>query len=310
MTDRVPAVTVVMTAYNRERFIAEAIESVLGQTFTDFEMLVVDDCSTDGTRDVAADYARRDPRVRILLNERNLGDYPNRNHASRLVRTPYFKFHDSDDVMYAHCLQVMYGMLDREPRAAFALTTSRPWPGGRCPMLLTPRLAYEREFLGSGLFHLGPAAALFRTNFFHSVGGFAERGVGSDVIFWPRACRAGSALLVPADLFHWREHPGQEIRRTANDVDQAKAGGDVWAALFDAQCPLTGETLEQARRNYVFIASRRVYRHLARARLREAAAALRYSNISATQFCRYLRRPRRSPLAGTPDDGLPCGGSI
>jgi glycosyltransferase involved in cell wall biosynthesis len=303
MSERVPEVTVVMTAYNREPFIAEAIESVLAQTFPGFELLVVDDCSTDRTRHIAADYVRRDPRVRLVLNERNLGDYPNRNHAARHVRTPYFKFHDSDDVMYPYCLQVMYGMLASEPRASFALTGSMAWSGGPAPMLLTPQQAYAREFLGTGLFHLGPAAALFRTSFFHALGGFAERGIGSDVTFWPLACRSGSVLLVPGDLFYWRQHPGQELRRPVNDRDQSRALGDTWRLLFEPDCPLSGAQLEQARRNYAFIAARRVYRHLSRANVSAALDVLRYSDIGLTDFLRYCRRPRRSPFAGTPVEG-------
>lgn len=300
MNQHVPPVTVVVTAYNREQFIAEALESVLGQTFTDFEVLVVDDCSTDGTRHVAAEYARRDPRVRLMFNERNLGDYPNRNHAARQVRTPYFKFHDSDDVMYPHCLQVMHGMLDAEPRASFALTSGIAWPGGPSPMLLTPQQAYAREFLGTGVFHLGPAAALFRTAFFRVLGGFAERGVGSDAMFWPAACRSGSVLLIPADLFYWREHPGQEIKRAANNRDQSIALGETWRLLFDPDCPLSGAELDQARRNYAFIVARRVYRNLSRGKVGAAIDVLKYSRIGGGELLRYCRRPRRSTLAGTP----------
>ena len=102
MTAR-PTVSVLLTAFNRERFIGPAIESVLAQTFADFELLVVDDCSTDGTVQVARGYLS-DPRVRLVQNERNLGDYPNRNHAATFAVGEYIKYHDSDDVMYPHCL--------------------------------------------------------------------------------------------------------------------------------------------------------------------------------------------------------------
>src|SRR5207245_549953 len=104
------------------------------------------------------------------VNERNLGQFKNRHVAASLARGTFLKYHDSDDVMYPHCLAVMVDALEREPSAAFALSGSRPWPGGPCPMLLTPRLAYEREYLGGGLFHLGPACALFRTEAFRDLG--------------------------------------------------------------------------------------------------------------------------------------------
>ena len=116
-----PLVSVLMTSFNRERYIADAIESVLAQTFTDFELVVVDDASSDRSVEIARAYERRDPRVRVVVNARNLGDYPNRNHAATLARGRLLKYHDSDDVMYAHCLDVMVSMLLSEPDAAFGL---------------------------------------------------------------------------------------------------------------------------------------------------------------------------------------------
>src|SRR5512142_3065348 len=106
-----PKVTVLMTAYNRASLIASSIESVLAQTFTDFTLIIVDDGSTDGTVDVARRYEAVDSRVRVVVNERNLGDYGNRNHAATFVQTPLFKYLDSDDLMYPHCLQVMVPMM-------------------------------------------------------------------------------------------------------------------------------------------------------------------------------------------------------
>ena len=92
-----------MTAYNRADYIAASIESVLAQTFTDFELIVVDDHSSDATTAVVQRYLG-DPRVRLVVNERNLGDYPNRNHAATFARGEFMKYHDSDDLLYRHCL--------------------------------------------------------------------------------------------------------------------------------------------------------------------------------------------------------------
>jgi glycosyltransferase involved in cell wall biosynthesis len=183
-----PAISVLLAVYNREPYIAASIDSVLAQTHTDFELIICDDGSTDATRAIVEKYAKRDARIRFAVNERNLGQFENRRYAASLARGVYLKYHDSDDVIYPHCLETMLRALDAEPRAAFALSGSHHWPGGPCPMLLTPRLSYEREFLGSGLFHLGPAAALFRADAFRELGGFPVAGVATDYQFCHEAC--------------------------------------------------------------------------------------------------------------------------
>jgi hypothetical protein len=293
-------VTIVITAFNRERFIAAAVESALAQTVRDIEVLVVDDHSDDATASIAEGIAVRDPRLRVVRNSHNLGDYPNRNHAARLVRTPFFKFHDSDDVMYAHCVEVMLELLRNAPEAGFALSGSGSWPGRPCPMLLTPRQAYQREFLGHGLFHLGPACALFRTDVFARLGGLPEQGHGSDFLFWLSACREVPVLLVPGDLFFWREHAAQESRKCTDPPDQARAKGFAWRALADERCPLSADEREVARRNYAYIVAREVYRRVRAGQPGAAWLYFRHSGLTTAQWLRYLRRPRRSMTAGTP----------
>ena len=81
-----PLVTVLLTAYNRERYIVASIESVLAQSCGNFELVVVDDRSSDATLAIAREYERKDSRVRVHANERNLGDYGNRNFAASLAR--------------------------------------------------------------------------------------------------------------------------------------------------------------------------------------------------------------------------------
>jgi hypothetical protein len=300
MIGSTPAVSVLMTSYNREDYIAESIESVLGQTYTDFELIVCDDASRDRTAEIAHCFARRDPRVRVVVNERNLGDYPNRNHAATFVRGRYMKFHDSDDVMYPHCLDLMVSALDAEPRADFALSAHRAWLGGPSPMLLTPSLAYEREFLGTGLFHLGPACALFRSAFFRARGGFGLSGAASDYLFWLRACAGVNVLLVQADLFHYRIHAGQELSSPASALDYARSRGQAWAMLNSDECPLTGAQLERAKVNFVFTIVKDAYNYTRQGRYRQAVAVLREVAIEPSGWLRYLRRPRRSNTAGTP----------
>lgn len=299
MTDS-PLVSVLMTSFNREDYIAESIESVLAQTLTDVELIVSDDRSRDGTVAIASDYARRDPRVRVSVNEHNLGDYGNRRQVASLARGRFLKYHDSDDVMYRHCLQAMVEPLTAEPRAAFALSASAYWPGGPCPMLLTPALAYEREFLGSGLFHLGPASAMFRTQVFRELGGFPVAGVASDYLFWLEACTKVNVLLVPGNLFYYRVHAGQEVSSPMSALQYAQAVGAAWTMLNSPTCPLQVEAREQAKRNFAYSQARGAFRHFKRRRFASAAAIVRYSRMSVIDWIRYLRPPHRSSGAGTP----------
>lgn len=90
-----PRVSVVIPVYNREHYVRGAIESILAQTFGDFELLLIDDGSTDGSREVMAAYP--DPRIRVVSNERNLGIPKTRNRGLELARGEYLAWLDSDD---------------------------------------------------------------------------------------------------------------------------------------------------------------------------------------------------------------------
>jgi glycosyltransferase involved in cell wall biosynthesis len=297
-----PAASVLLTCHNRERYLAASIESVLAQTFSDFELLIVDDGSTDGSVDIARSYERRDPRVRVLVNERNLGQFGNRNRAAELARGRLLKYHDSDDAMYPHCLAVMVGMLDACPDAAFGLSNSGAWPGGPCPMVLTPRMAYQREFFGGGLFMCGPAGAIFRADAFRALGGFDDAGVPSDYVFWLRACARTAVALLPADLFWYRLHADQALESAPAAREYAAVGRYTWAALRAATCPLVGDEREAALSVALFRIAKASYRDCRAGRFGLAAYRVRASGIAAADWVRFLRLPRRSRFAGTPTD--------
>ena len=293
-----PLVSVLVTVYNREPYLAEAIESALAQTWGDFELIIVDDRSTDGSVEIARRYERLDPRIRVVVNERNYGQFANRNHAASLANTPYLKFHDSDDVMYPHCLAVMVPALQAEPRAGFGLSNSRAWPGGPVPMLLTPKQAYQREFLGFGLFMCGPGGALFRTEVFRDLGGFEDYGTPSDTIFWMRACARYPVLLLPGDLFYYREHPGQAFQGPDVLREYATLNGHMWRALGAPECPLDDLDKATGRRNVAFSTAKSAWYAAKAGDLSLAWHRVAASGIRAGEWLRYLRPPRRSAQAG------------
>src|SRR5665213_2881754 len=121
--DDQPLVSVLMTSYNREKYIAEAIESVLASTYTNFELIIVDDSSTDNTVEIAKSYGRKDSRIKVFVNEKNLAQFGNRNKAASYSRGYFLKYFDSDDVMYPDCLEVMVSAMATYPEAGVVSQT-------------------------------------------------------------------------------------------------------------------------------------------------------------------------------------------
>lgn len=95
---KVPLVSVVIPAYNAEKTIRQTVESVIGQTFTEWEMIVVNDCSRDGTLAILEEMAAEDSRIRVVTNEQNGGVSYSRNCGVQEARGDWIAFLDSDDV--------------------------------------------------------------------------------------------------------------------------------------------------------------------------------------------------------------------
>jgi glycosyltransferase involved in cell wall biosynthesis/predicted SAM-dependent methyltransferase len=119
---RRPRVTVGLPVYNGEAYLAEAIESVLGQTFTDFELIISDNGSTDGTAAIGRAYAARDPRVRYVRSPRNRGAAWNYNRLVELAQGDYFRWLAADDALAPTLLEKSVFVLDSYPRVVLAFT--------------------------------------------------------------------------------------------------------------------------------------------------------------------------------------------
>jgi len=109
-----PLVSVIMKSYNHEKFIAECIESVLGQDFGDFELIIVDDASTDGSRQIIDSYAAKDHRIQVIFHEVNKGISNTVNDGIDAARGQFVAQIDSDDVWVADKLTKQLAVLERD----------------------------------------------------------------------------------------------------------------------------------------------------------------------------------------------------
>ena len=118
-----PRVSIGLPVYNGEDYVGVQVESLLAQTFTDFELVIVDNASTDRTGEICRAFAGRDRRVRYVRNEKNIGGGPNQNRAFDLANAaPYFKWAAHDDVHAPQFLERCVEVLDRDPGVVVAFT--------------------------------------------------------------------------------------------------------------------------------------------------------------------------------------------
>jgi hypothetical protein len=122
MNDRVPRVSIGLPVYNGQAYVRAAIESILAQTFTDFELVICDNASTDQTPAICQAFAAADPRIRYHRSETNLGASPNFNRAFQLSRSEYFKWAAADDLIEPEFLHRCVAVLDADGSAVLCHT--------------------------------------------------------------------------------------------------------------------------------------------------------------------------------------------
>ena len=214
-----PFVSILMTAYNREKYIEEAIRSVLNSTFSDFELIIVDDCSSDNTVGLAKNYLA-DERVRLYVNPKNLGQFRNRNYAASLAVGMFIKYFDSDDIIYPHGLQLLIDGVTQYPEACMALSNQGD-SFFKLPHMFTSEEALLQHYTKGGLLFMGPSGTIIKRSDFLSVGGFEDYGVPSDNHLTLKLASIKPIVTVQRDLFFWRRHPDQAFEGETHDINIA-----------------------------------------------------------------------------------------
>lgn len=248
-----PAVSIVTAAYNAESTLLETVDSVLAQTYTDWELVIVDDGSTDGTADLANGCAAADARIRVIAQE-NAGTAAARNAGFALARGGWWCFLDADDAMFPGYLERMTAFTDQNPGYDIYSCNAEVLLRGEGTELMWRGQQWRRAHEVTPLEQFAESSispvSLFRPEVFDVTGGF--RAVYSeDYDFWLRALLLGFRhLFNPEVLWRYRRREGSKTTALVQEAESILAiltDARGMAALTDAQRVECDRAIEFAR---------------------------------------------------------------
>ena len=228
-----PVITVIVPVYKVEQYLPSCVDSILAQTFSDFELILVDDGSPDGCGAMCDAYAKQDARIHVIHRE-NGGLSAARNSGMDIARGEYLTFVDSDDLISADYLTALLNAA-REQDSEIAVcrfrrfTTGTPdtrsAPASVPVSSISPREAVCMLYRGDERNPINACAKLFHSSVIGSMR-FPQGRLHEDQAFVPIACyRALRVALVPAKLYHYRDRADSITTQTFS----VKRYDDVWA---------------------------------------------------------------------------------
>jgi glycosyltransferase involved in cell wall biosynthesis len=198
-------VSVLMPVYNGEKYIREAIDSILGQTFKDFEFLIIDDGSTDKTREILENYD--DSRIKLINNKKNIGLTKSLNKGLKLARGEYIARQDSDDVSMPKRLEKEVSFLNHNKNTAL-VGTYYYMINERDKILKIIKPPTKSEEIKIGLLkgnQFGHGSVMFRVECIKEVGYYREElGSVEDYDLWLRVSDRYNIANIPEPLYKWR----------------------------------------------------------------------------------------------------------
>lgn len=219
-----PKVSVLIPTYNYAHYLPEAIESVLTQTFEDFELIIVDNCSTDNTEEIVNAYMEDDKRIKFMRNDENIGMYRNYNQALLLAHGEYIKFLNADDKFEPTLLEKFIAILDNDNSISI-VTSYRQYFGSKQDMIKTPLngIVEAKAAILSSLQKSNwigePTTVMFRRKnlnlglFDISILVFADQDM------WLRQLRVGNLYVIDEVLSYFRIHENQGTNQLSANND-------------------------------------------------------------------------------------------
>lgn len=214
MTLNNPKITVLLSVFNDEKYIGEAIESILNQTFEDFELLIIDDCSTDGTVEAINSY--KDPRIRLTINEENIDITKSLNNGLKSARGKYIARHDSDDVSSLNRLEKQFNFLEnnKDYAAVGSYTEVIDENSNLIRFLRCETSAEEIYYNLSYRNNLTSSSIMFLKEMIYDIGSYDESSSHSeDYEFWFRISRKYKIYVIAEYLVKYRIRDNQRLSK-------------------------------------------------------------------------------------------------
>jgi glycosyltransferase involved in cell wall biosynthesis len=211
-----PFFSVITVTYNSSLYVREAIESILASTFTDFELIIGDDCSTDNTWDIINEY--NDPRLVKYRNDTNLKEYPNRNKALSVAKGEWVIFIDGDDLIYPYALSFINEMIQRESNIGMILMR---WYRNNMfyPVLISPRDFYLEQYFGEGFLGTAFTNVVFNRKILMQLGGLSNNYVYGDDFIRKKIALNHNMMIISDQLTFWRETPKQASQNAKKSIN-------------------------------------------------------------------------------------------
>jgi glycosyltransferase involved in cell wall biosynthesis len=248
---KTPLVSILIPVFNREKLIANCIQSALNQTFPDFEVVVVDNCSTDGTWDVCQGFAAANSRVRVFRNDKNIGPVLNWQRCINEARGTIGKVLFSDDLMTEDCLEKTVPYLTNDAEVGFVITAvnlgGTPTTGRLVARFadrtgIYPTGDFIEAALYGGQVTVSPGNALFRMSDLKknlileipspTIKSFLELGAGPDLLLYLLAAKSYRTFaFVDEPLCFFRSHEGSITASTrSNELNRYYTQATIWFA--------------------------------------------------------------------------------
>jgi glycosyltransferase involved in cell wall biosynthesis len=209
-TNVAPAVSVVLPVYNAAAYLKEAINSMLAQTFTSFELILLNDGSTDDCAEIVARYAEKDPRIKTITHTQNKGLIATLNEGFSLAQGRYIARMDADDISFPQRLERQVHYLDTHPGCFCVGTWYAHYPSGKVQKLATEDFQIKVDVLRyNPLAH--PTVMLRKETWMQQGLQYeATHKHVEDLALWLNCMRSGLTFAnIPEVLLHYRRHTGQ-----------------------------------------------------------------------------------------------------
>lgn len=238
-----PKISVIMPAYNAEKYIAESIDSILRQTFGDFELIILNDCSQDSTEEVILSYG--DSRIVYLKNEENMGVARTLNRGLSVARGMYIARMDADDISLPERFEKQVQYLDTHKDVVVLGVALERFGAGvpsqiRCFSTDCHQMKTDM-FFACGLAHPG---VMMRREEILQLGGYDTEYNGlEDYELWCRVCKQYGVTALPEVLLRYRIH-GEQVTKNPSPAYQKRMRALKARLLDDLHLPTEGDLAE------------------------------------------------------------------